>query len=401
MKIVETKVTQVSMPLQAPIRWAYGTRTTTVRNVVQIKTDEGLVGLGESRGSIQVASLISAFGKKLIGEDPFNLERILASMETEPFFHGYDGYSAIGGLEMAVWDIIGKALDRPVYQLIGGLVRRHIPMSGFIFYRHKNEAGVGGETTPDDIVEFCRQAMKEQGFKCLKLKGGVFPPEHDLACIKALREAFGDSVGLRLDPNGVWTPQTTLRIGRKLLEYDLEYLEDPTLGMEGMSLVRRDLPIPLSTNMWVVEFEQIPPAVRLHAVDVILGDPHKWGGILRTKELAAICRTFKLGFCLHSGAELGISTAAYLHLGASTPHLMYAIDSHYHHMTDDIIQGGMHQYVDGGMFVPEGPGLGVALDEEKFQHYAEMYKMRANLKESDEAQYDPLNPTWQPGLQIW
>jgi glucarate dehydratase len=70
-------------------------------------------------------------------------------------------------------------------------------------------------------------------------------------------------------------------------------------------------------------------------------------------------------------------------------------------MTDDVIQGCMHQYVDGGMLLPEGPGLGVALDGEKFQHYAEMYKERANLKESDEAQYDPLNPTWQPELQIW
>ena len=400
MKITDVKVTLVSVPLEAPIRWAYGTRTTSVRNVVQVYTDEGIVGLGETRGSVAVATLIRQFTKRLKGENPFDLERILGLFQTEPFYHGYDGHCAIAGIEIALWDIMGKALDKPVYELIGGLYRKHVKASAFVFYRHKGENGLGGETTPEDIVRYCKDQIALHGFDVLKLKGGVFPPEHDLAVTKALREAFGPDMKLRVDPNGVWTPQTSIRIGLKFLEYDLEYLEDPTLSIEGMALVRRDVPIPLSTNMWVVEFDQIAPAVRLGAIDVILGDPHKWGGIWRSKELAAVCRTFKLGFAMHSAAEIGISTAAVLHIGASTPHLMYAIDSHYHHLTGDVIKK-RHQYVDGGMMVPDGPGLGVELDEEKFNFYADLYQERASLAETDEAQYDPLRKDWNPGLQIW
>jgi glucarate dehydratase len=400
MKIVNAKVTQVSVPLEAPIRWAYGTRTTTVRNVVQIETDDGLVGLGETRGSTAVASLIRSFAKKIIGRKPFDLEKILGLFQTEPFFHGYDGHSAIAGIEIALWDLMGKSVGKPTYELLGGLYREHVPASAFVFYRHKTEEGVGGETTPEDIVTYCKEQIALHGFEVLKLKGGVFPPEHDLAVTRALREEFGPEMKLRVDPNGVWTPQTTIRLGRQFLECDLEYLEDPTLSIEGMLQVRRDVPIPLSTNMWVVEFDHIPLAVRLGAIDVILGDPHKWGGLWRTKELAAVCRTFKLGLAMHSGAELGISTAGVLHIGASTPHLMYAIDSHYHHFIGDIITTPF-KFVDGGLKVPNGPGLGVELDEEKFNYYADLYEERASLAETDEAQYDPLRKEWTPGLQIW
>ena len=318
MKITSTKVTTVMVPLEAPIRWGYGTRTNTVRNIVEVHTDDGLVGWGESRGSKQVRGLIEQFGKRVIGESPFDIERILALFQTEPFFHGYDGHSAIAGLEMALWDLKGKATGRPVYELLGGLYRRHVPVAAYIFYRHLSEDGLGGESTPEDIVVHCQDLVEKYKFTTLKLKGGVFPPEEEVAAIAAMREAFGPDVKLRLDPNGIWTPQTSLRIGHMLLPYDLEYLEDPTYGIDGMAMLRKDIPIPLSTNMWVVEFDHIPLSVHMGAVDVILSDVHKWGGLWRTKELAAVCRTFKLGFSMHSGAELGISTAAMLQIGAST-----------------------------------------------------------------------------------
>jgi glucarate dehydratase len=400
MKITNTTVTMVMVPLEAPIRWGYGTRTSTVRNIVQVETDEGLVGLGESRGSQQVNALIKHFAKRVRGENPFDIERILAMFQTEPFFHGYDGHSAIAGIEMALWDLKGKATGRPVYELLGGLYRRHIPVAGYIFYRHPNEQGQGGESNPEEIVDYCKDLVDKYSFTTLKLKGGVFPPVEEVAAIAAMRAAFGPEMNLRLDPNGIWTPQTSLRVGRMLLPYDLEYLEDPTYGLDGMALLRKDVPIPLSTNMWVVEFDQIPLSVQMGAVDVILSDPHKWGGLWRTKELAAVCRTFKLGFSMHSGAELGISTAAMLHIGASTPHLMYDIDSHYHHMMDDILKGGMLQYQDGGMYVPQGPGLGVEIDEDRLFKYSALYIEKSSA-ESDEAQYDPLRKDWIPGLQVW
>ena len=399
MKITSTKVTTVMVPLEAPIRWGYGTRTNTVRNIVEVHTDDGLVGWGESRGSKQVRGLIEQFGKRVVGESPFDIERILALFQTEPFFHGYDGHSAIAGLEMALWDLKGKATGRPVYEVLGGLYRRHVPVAAYIFYRHLSEDGLGGESTPVDIVVHCQDLVEKYKFTTLKLKGGVFPPEEEVAAIAAMREAFGPDVKLRLDPNGIWTPQTSLRIGHMLLPYDLEYLEDPTYGIDGMAMLRKDIPIPLSTNMWVVEFDHIPLSVHMGAVDVILSDVHKWGGLWRTKELAAVCRTFKLGFSMHSGAELGISTAAMLQIGASTPNLLYDIDSHYHHMTDDILTE-MLPYQDGGMYVPQGPGLGVQVDDEKLAQYSALY-LEKSIAESDEAQFDPKRKDWIPGLQVW
>jgi glucarate dehydratase len=399
MKITSTKVTTVMIPLEAPIRWGYGTRTNTVRNIVEVHTDEGLVGWGESRGSKQVRGLIEQFGKRIVGENPFDIERFLALFQTEPFFHGYDGHSAVAGLEMALWDLKGKATDKPVCELLGGLYREHVPVAGYIFYRHKSEAGLGGESTPDEIVAHCQDLVDQYDFTTLKLKGGVFPPEEEVAAIAAMREAFGPDMKLRLDPNGIWTPQTSLRVGRMLLPYDLEYLEDPTYGIDGMAMLRKDIPIPLSTNMWVVEFDHIPLSVHMGAVDVILSDVHKWGGLWRTKELAAVCRTFKLGFSMHSGAELGISTAAMLQIGASTPNLLYDIDSHYHHMTDDILTE-MLPYQDGGMYVPQRPGLGVEVDEDKLAQYSAFY-LEKSIAESDEAQYDPKRKDWIPGLQVY
>ncbi|MCL5076207.1 MAG: hypothetical protein M1136_11275 [Chloroflexi bacterium] len=396
MTIRNVVVTPVNIPLEAPIRWAWGVRTGITRNIIRVMTDDGLVGLGETMGGGEIRTISDRLGREIIGENPFNLEKILSRFQLTPYFSGYGGLAAIGGLEMALWDLMGKATGRSLYELIGGLYRSQVPFSAYVFYRYPGDQG-GGETTPEEIVAYCQELIKRYGFSVLKLKGGVFPPEHDVATVKALRETFGKSVQIRVDPNGVWSPQTSLRIGQQLLEYDLEYLEDPTSGIEGMARLRRDLPIPLATNMCVVDFEQIPQAVRLSAVDIILGDPHKWGGIWATKQLAAVCRTFQLGLSLHSGVELGISTAAYLHIAASTPQIAYAIDAHYHHQVDDIIVGGKLNYVNGCMTVPSGPGLGVELDEDKFRYYAELHTREGVLS----AIKDPRRPDWVPGRTLW
>jgi len=396
MKIVGVNTYLVKVPFEAPIRWAYGVRTSTTRVIVRLKADNGLEGLGETRGNSIVQGLIETLSADIANEDPFNIEKILSRFETTPFFHGYNGYSAIAGIEMALWDLIGRYLEKPLYSLLGGLVRSDIPICGYVFYRYKNKNGGGGESSPADVAHFSRELIEEYGFTTLKLKAGVFEPKHDIETISRLRAELGNEISLRIDPNGVWTPQTSLLIGRRLLEYNLQYLEDPTLGIEPMSRVRCDLAIPFATNMCVVDFDQIPLAIKERAVDIILGDPHKWGGILRTKELAAICRTFGLGFSLHSGAELGISTAAYLHISATCTNLNYAIDSHYHHLRDDIILNGKIPINRGSMAVPSGPGLGVSLDNEKLEAYSSSSSEEISLNT-----YDTNRPGWYPSIQKW
>ncbi len=399
MKITEVRATAVNVPLRAPIRWSWGLRKSTTRIIVEIETDEGITGIGETMGRVG-ADAIRYESRKIIGENPFNIERILSFFRPRPYFFGYAGHGLIAGIEMACLDLMGKALNRPIYELIGGLYRRKIDIAGYVFTRARNpETGEGGENTPEELLAYSKELVKECGFKTLKLKVGASHPDVDISTIGSFREAFGPQMNLRIDPNGTWSPQTALYICRQLHPYNLQYIEDPTWGIEGMARLRRDIDIPLSTNMCVVDFDQIPVAFRLNAIDVVLGDVHKWGGILASKKLAAVCDTLLWGMCIHSGAELGLSEVAKLQVAASTPNLTYAIDTHYPHIADDILEGGKLKYVNGQMAVPTGPGLGVTLDRDKFARYAE-----ANRKEGLTEGYekDPQrSPDWVPKKFQW
>jgi glucarate dehydratase len=148
--------------------------------------------------------------------------------------------------------------------------------------------------------------------------------------------------------------------------------------------------------MCLVSWEQLAPGIRLRSVDVILADVHFWGGFRDNQRMAAVCDAFQLGLGLHSDRELGISTAAMLHLAASTPNLVYAIDSHYHDQVDDIITAPF-EYREGCFEVPQGPGLGVELDWDKVQKYHRLYQSQGQVNEF----YDPRRPNWVPALPIF
>ena len=205
----------------------------------------------------------------------------------------------------------------------------------------------------------------------------MFPLEYDLQCYRALAAAFpGDS--FRFDPNAVWTTEQAIRFGRAIEDLNNDYLEDPVFGLTGMRHARERLRIPLATNTVVVNFEQLAANVLDRAVDVILLDTTFWGGIRACVKAAGVCETFQLGVAVHSSGELGIQLATMLHLGAVVPNLSFAADAHYHHLVDDIIEGGKLQYEDGAMRVPDGPGLGVRLDRQKLAKYAELYRELGN-----------------------
>jgi glucarate dehydratase len=213
------------------------------------------------------------------------------------------------------------------------------------------------------MVEATREIVERTGVRTIKLKGGVFPPAEEYRCAALLREAFPDSP-LRFDPNSLWSVETAIRWGRRFEKLDLEYYEDPVWGIEGMSRVARVLDVPLATNMCTLQLDQIPQTIRLGAIDVQLLDPADWGGIGATMKAAATYQTFQIGLGMHSGGEAGISTALQLQIAAALPVLPYAIDSHYHHQTEDVITKP-HEYVDGCFRLPDGPGLGVEIDEDQ------------------------------------
>ena len=247
------------------------------------------------------------------------------------------------------------------------------------------------------MVERTKQLVHDHGFKGIKFKGGVHHPYEEYKVVEALREAF-PGYPLRWDPNAAWSVELSIRVGHKLMagEIDLEYLEDPAANLEGMSQVRQAVPIPLATNMCLVAWEQLAPGIRMRSVDIILSDVHFWGGLRQNQKMIAVAEAFNMGIGMHSDRELGVSTAAMVHLAAATPYITYRADSHYHDQVDDIITQPW-VYKEGAFKVPDGPGLGVTLDPDKVEKYHRLYKEGGAVNEF----YDPRRPNWVPALPIF
>jgi glucarate dehydratase len=327
-----------------------------------------------------------------VGHDPFELERMRFAI-CNPTASLYNNRTQLhAALEFACLDIMGKKLGVPVYDLLGGRVRDRVGFASYLFFRYANpETGQGEVRTADQLVAEAAALKAKHGFTAHKLKGGVFPPDYELDCFRAMAQSVPDE-GVRYDPNGVLTPDQAIRFGQAIEDLHNDYLEDPTYGLAAMRRVREKVRMPLATNTVVVNFEQLAANVLDPAVDVILLDTTFWGGIRPCIKAAGICETFGLGIAVHSSGELGIQLATMLHLGAVVPKLGFTADAHYHHLVDDVIVGGKFVYRDGMIEVPRAPGLGVTLDREKLGQYAELYKSLGGYPYDR----DPGRPGWYP-----
>ena len=393
MRITDIRPTTVAIPLQAPLRHSNGGHWGRfVRTIVEVETDEGLVGLGEVRGSGRATEeAFLGLRPYLVGHDPFDLEamRFKILNPTAALYNNRTHLHSV--LEFACLDLIGKKLGVPVYQLLGGRLRDRVPFASYLFFRYPNEDGEHEVRTPDQLVAYGHELKERHGFGAHKLKGGVFPPDYELECFRTLAEnTVGDR--LRYDPNSVLSVEEAIRFGRAIEDLDNDYLEDPTWGLNGMRRVRQAVRIPLATNAVVVNFEQLAANVLDPAVDVVLLDTTFWGGVRPCVKAAGVCETFQFGVAMHSSGELGIQLATMLHLGASLPNLTFAADTHYHHLMDDVIVGGKMPYVDGAIAVPEEPGLGITLDRERVERYAAYFEEVGNYTYDR----DPRRPGWYP-----
>lgn len=359
----------------------------TPRLIVEIETGGGHTGVGETYGDTKYLALARPLAEALPGSRVSDLNALTekalsvavadAHVETGVDVGGLRGtqsadklrLSVLSGFEVACLDAFGKAVGLPVHALLGGRVRDRVEYSAYLFYRwaaHPDGTGEpddwGEATDPAGIVTQARRFADTYGFTSFKLKGGVFPPDEEIAAIRALATAFPGQP-LRLDPNGAWSTATSLRVADELRGV-LQYLEDPAGGTPAMAEVARDAGIPLATNMCVTSFDEIPEAFARGAVQVVLSDHHYWGGPRATRELAALCRAFGVGLSMHSNTHLGISLAAMTHVAATVPNLDYACDTHYPWQTEDVLTTRLafHQ---GHIHVPDSPGLGVTLDPDR------------------------------------
>jgi glucarate dehydratase len=345
-------------------------------------------------GGESAEAVFRAMKAYLVGHEPARLEemRFLIANPTASLYNNRT--QVLAALEFACLDILGQAWGVPVSEILGGRLRDRVPFASYCFFRYPNPAtGVGEVRTIDQLVEQARVLKARFGFTSHKLKAGVFPPDYELEAYRALAASLpGDS--LRIDPNGVWSTEQAIRFGQAIEDIRNDYFEDPVYGLNGMRRVREMVRIPVATNTVVVNFEQLAANVLDTAVDVILLDTTFWGGIRACVKAAAVCETFQLGVAVHSSGELGIQLATMLHLGAVLPNLSFAADAHYHHLTGDIIEGGLMRYEGGAIRVPDGPGLGVRLDREKLREYNELYRRLGGYPYDQ----DPGRPGWTPIL---
>jgi glucarate dehydratase len=393
-KIVDIRATTVTVPLHAPLRHSNGAHWGRfVRTLVEVETDDGLIGLGEMGGGGESAE--SAFRQLktyLVGHNPFELEAMRFKI-CNPTASLYNNRTQLhAALEFACLDIMGKFLNVPVYDLLGGKVRDHVGFASYLFFRYPNaQTGAGEVRTVDQLVAEAKALKASHGFTAHKLKGGVFHPDYELEAFRAMAHAVGlDSV--RYDPNAALSAEAAIRFGLAIEDLNNDYFEDPTWGLNGMRRVREKVRIPLATNTVVINFEQLATNVRDPAVDVILLDTTFWGGIRPCVKAAGVCETFQTGIAVHSSGELGVQLATMLHLGAVIPNLAFKADAHYHHLVDDVIVGGLMPYKNGEIAVPTGPGLGVTLDRERLGRYAELYKSLGGYPYDR----DPGRPEWFP-----
>ncbi|MDZ4802259.1 MAG: enolase C-terminal domain-like protein [Bryobacteraceae bacterium] len=440
MRISEIRLHPIAIA-DAPLRSSYGRHAPyALRTIVELKTTDGITGISETYGGDGPLAALHAAKDRVLGMDPFRLAELWQDL-TAP--NDADQEIAVAGgkthtwmvpgenpldapartyaaYEVACLDIIGKAVGKPVCDVIGGRVRDAVPFSAYLFYKHGGGGGLGADAREDEygecldphsVVNQCRDFVHRYGFEEIKLKGGVLDPEVEIATIRALREDFGPSYPLRIDPNCAWSIETSCHVGRSLKDElsDGGYLEDPCADLGGMAEVRRRLraegiDMPMASNVAVTGFAQVVEAKDLDAVQVVLSDPHYWGGIRALRRLSDLCETLGLGVSMHSNNHLGVSLMTMAHAAAAAPHVLYACDTHYPWQSerDEVIVGGRVQFFNGCVPIPDKPGLGVELDYDQVERCRRIYDGLTYRKRDDEAEMrQHVDPNWKRVLPRW
>lgn len=417
-----------------PLRSSYGRHAPyALRTALVLETTDGITGIAEAHGGDGPLAALEAIKPMVLGMDPFQLTRLWDQTADPPasgdrsqtwFVPGENPRDArtrsYAAVEAACLDIIGKAVNRPVCDLLGGRARDAAPFSAYLFYKHAGGGGLGDDArddeygeclTPASMVAQTHRMMDVYGFKEIKLKGGVLPPEDEIETMRLLRAEFGPDVPLRIDPNCAWSVETSVMIGLALKD-ELSgggYFEDPTAGMDGMAEVRRRLlasgvETPLASNVAVTALEHIVPAWQTGASQVILSDPHYWGGIRAVQRMSMLCDSLGLGVSMHSNNHLGLSLMIMAHTCCASPAMQFACDTHYPWQTgqDEIIEGGRVKFVDGAVPIPGKPGLGVSLDMDQVHRLGERYRNLPYRKRDDEAEMrQHVDPNWKRILPRW
>ena len=371
MKIKQIKTTPLLVPYKKPYHWAQGTTDGAGIILVEVHTDEGIVGIGECI-STPSAQAIQSYLKLAEGicldRDPFENTRLMGECY-HALFQAFSTCSAprfsgqvFAGLEMALWDIMGKASGRCVHELLGGAVQTEISYFGFPQGK-----------SPQEIAAEAQQ-MAADGHDVIYVKVGR-GDALDLEIVRQVRAAIGPEKRLRMDPNEHWAPVRAARMIRKMTEFDIDMVEQPTHceSVSALAQVRANSPVAIAADQLVFTPFDAFNVCREKAADVIVLGLHETGGIARYRKVANIAEAAGVDICIHGLYETGITTVASHHVAATLPNLDDGNQIMTHLLKWDIIKSPDLSLNKGRLALLSGSGLGIELDDDAVAQAAENY----------------------------
>jgi muconate cycloisomerase len=366
MHITRGETCVLDIPTRRPHAMSFGTIDAVNVLLVRLYTDTGLEGLGEavtlggptwSDETVETAQLIIEryLMPRLVGASPLAISAVLEDMARRVKGH----FFAKAAIECALFDLLGKAHDLPVYALLGGQCRERIPLSWSL---------ASGDIEAE-IAE-ARQWMT-QGQRIFKLKTGVGAPEYDVERVAALRAALGETADLRIDANQGWDVSTAIRTLRQMEPYDLTFAEQPVprWNVQGLADIRRAAAMPIMADESVCTPQEALQVATRHAAQIFSLKLTKSGGFLASKTIAGIAEAAGIACYVGCMIETSVGTAAYLHFTVSTPQVTYGCELFGPLLLQDDIVVNPVRYTAGHIEAPQGPGLGVSLDEAKVERY--------------------------------
>ena len=373
MRITAVRTTPLLLPYRQPYHWAYGVMDAAEPVLVEVVTDTGISGFGESVGATDAAAVAAALARVtpgLIGQDAFDIARLVERLHRGGFGGIGPGnqrrYSnqILAGVELALWDAVGKALGQPVHRLLGGAVRDEIAYFGFV-------QGDG----PEEVGAHARE-LAGQGFEVIYLKVGR-GDALDLANTQAVRAAIGQR-RLRVDANEAWDTLTARRMIALLAPFGLEFVEQPAPAESPSALgrLRRTSPVPIAADQLVMTPQDVFETCRHEAADLIVLGIHEAGGLLGWRKAAAVAEAAGLNVCLHGVYESGITTCASNQMAATVANLDDGNQIMAQLLAEDIVAAPSLTPRDGRLPILDGPGLGFELDRDAVGRAAERYRAR-------------------------
>jgi glucarate dehydratase len=358
-RITGIKAIPVNIPLEAPYRWSVGTFPGFSKTIVEVETDAGITGIGEAPNPY-VAPLIEAtLGPALQGADPYDLAdcerrclppiRVLKNTDDDAIRR------AFGGVEMALWDLIGKLERKSVASLLGGRVRDTVAFTEYFALRLACD-GRGGEANAADVARYCARMQEEHGSTAFEGKVGVESVGTEVAIVREVREAIGPDSLLRLDANMGWSTTVARDALRQFERFDVQSVEEPVRSLAEMARLRSSTSIAFSSHE-----PDLKTGVALGVPDAFVINLTALGGIRRSLSFIAACEELGVDVWFYS-PDAGIANAAYLQVAAATEWISRPSQTLLRWHTDDVIAEGPFRPERNLIPVPDGPGLGVTLD---------------------------------------